>query len=342
MQGMAGRLLPGERVAKCLRCLRTDRDEVEVWQAAGGVRYGGLMVCRSVWVCPCCAAKITEERRRELRQATSYARQHGLRVVMITYTFSHGRADVLADIRQRFKDAYTRMRSGRAAQQLAEDFGGAWAVEAQEVTWGARNAWHPHAHALVFLPVEADIEEFAARSRAMWEHAAAQEGLTMNEHGFRLDDCNEHIADYIAKYGVEPRWQESNEMTKWHVKRGQKYDDATGDEHVTPFELLRRAEQGDQRAGQLFVEYAQAYKGVRQLRWSPQLRKLLGLGVEKTDEEIAEGVADEPGVKLGVLRKEQWWIVLANDCRGELLEVARAGDWELVMKFLADIGALVC
>lgn len=340
MQGMAGKLLPGERVAKCLRCLRTDRDEIEVWHAAGGARYGGLMVCGSVWVCPCCAAKITEDRRRELRLATDYARQQGLRVVMITYTFSHGRQHVLADILRRFRAAYRRMRSGRAAQRLQQDFGVVGTIEAQEVKWGHRNGWHPHAHVLVFLPVEADIEAFAARSRALWERAAGHEGLTMNEHGFQLDDCNERVADYIAKYGVEPRWQESNEMTKWHVKRGQRHDDATGDEHVTPFELLRLAEQGNQRAGQLFVEYAQAYKGMRQLRWSPQLRKLLGLGVEKTDEEIAKEIAEEPGVLLGALRKEQWWVVVANDARCELLEVARAGRWELVVNFLADIGAL--
>jgi hypothetical protein len=46
----------------------------------------------------------------------------------------------------------------------------------------------------------------------------------------------------------------------------------------------------------------------------------------------------DDAVLLGLLTRAQWRVVLANDARGELLEVARSGDWQHVETFLAGIG----
>ncbi len=46
----------------------------------------------------------------------------------------------------------------------------------------------------------------------------------------------------------------------------------------------------------------------------------------------------EEAVLLGRLTRRQWRVVLANDARGELLEVAHSGDWQQVQTFLAAIG----
>jgi hypothetical protein len=41
---------------------------------------------------------------------------------------------------------------------------------------------------------------------------------------------------------------------------------------------------------------------------------------------------------LGRLTRTQWQGVLANDARGEPLEVARSGEWDRVRTFLAEPG----
>lgn len=337
-QNQAARLLPRERVALCMRHIRQGMDGVSVLysSSAQSAHYGGLVTCGSVWTCPVCAAKITERRRVELADALVKARAAHLRVVMITYTFSHHRGDHLPTMLDLLRKAFKRYKSGRAAEKLRDRFRVVGTVRALEVTQSDTNGWHPHMHELVFLPEETDIRAFERQARAAWECAASASGLMMNAHGFKLDDCDVRVADYVAKFGHEPRWQEDRELTKWHVKKG--CGSARGqDEHVTPFGLLHYAAAGDKRASALFVEYAKAFKGLRQLHWSPLLRELLAMGDERTDEELAEE-HEEEAIVIAHLTPLQWHIVVGNDCRAELLEVARMGDADQVWSFLGELG----
>lgn len=337
LQNQAAKLLPRERVALCMRHIRPGGDGVSVLYAPNTqtAHYGNLVTCGSVWSCPVCAAKITERRRVELSDAIAMARRLGLRVVMLTYTFSHHRGDRLSLILDMMRKAFKRYHSGRAAVALREIFAVVGTVRALEVMYSELNGWHPHIHELVFLPEDADVEAFGRACRSAWERAAVASGLTMNEHGFKLDDCDARIADYIAKFGHEPRWQEDRELTKWHVKKGRGVRGA--DEHCTPFALLDYASQGDEKAGALFVEYAKAFKGLRQLHWSPGLRKLLSMAVEKSDEELVEE-QEEEAVVLVQLNYRQWRTVVGNDARAELLEVAATGDADQVWGFLGELG----
>ena len=66
-------------------------------------------------------------------------------------------------------------------------------------------------------------------------------------------------------------------------------------------------------------------------------KRLLGTEEEKSDEELAQE-QQEDAVLLGRLTRAQWRVVLANDARGELLEVARSGEWEQVVAFLLTLG----
>ena len=160
----------------------------------------------------------------------------------------------------------------------------------------------------------------------------------MNEHGYQLDRTFGAIADYIAKFGREPLgtpWGVEAEMTKGHLKHGR----GPSVEHLTPFGVLYLVYLGrEESIKPIFKEYARYFKGRHQLNWSSGLRKrLLGDEREKTDEELAQE-QKEDAVLLGRLTRAQWRVVLANDARGELLEIARLGDWEFVKAFLADIG----
>lgn len=334
----ARRLLPRERVAFCMRQVRQGVSGVDgiYVPATESAHYGGLVACGSVWHCPVCAAKITEGRRRDLAKAIANARAAGLRVVMCTYTFSHHRGDVLRVMLGKLTGAFRAMKSGRRSQEFRSRFGLVGTVRALEVTHSDDNGWHPHIHELVFLPRSINVEAFAVAARSAWEDAAGAKGLSMNEHGFQLDDCDAKVADYIAKYGHEPKWDESAELTKWHIKKGRALVRSSS-EHLTPFGLLRYAITGDERAGALFVEYARAFKGKRQLFWSAGLRSMLDLEVEKTDQELAEAQEQE-GIVLVHLTRPEWAIIVGNGCRAELLAEIRTGDPRRVFAFLGELG----
>ena len=91
------------------------------------------------------------------------------------------------------------------------------------------------------------------------------------------------------------------------------------------------------RWGRIFQEYARAFKGKSQLRYSKGLRELLGLGVEKSDKELTEG-GEYPSSLLSRLSLRQWRVVLGNDARGDVLSAAEHGI-EALNEFLNSIGA---
>ena len=339
LQGTAAGLLPGERVARCLRSQVPTAQSVDVQYVSEthSSHYCNLQVCSSVWHCPMCAAKISERRRIELQTLISKHVAAGGSVYMATYTIRHGRFDDLADLLHRFLAARRKMRQGRRGQALRSDFGVIGTVSVLEVTWSVENGWHPHTHELIFSMGEIDITGYEKVVRLAWSDAAAANGLEMNEHGFKLDRTYGAVADYIAKFGHEPAtdrpWGTETEMVKGHLKQGR---EGRGEKHYTPFALLRSIHEGADDLADKFIEYARCFKGRKQLTYSPGLKAFYA-EEEKTDEEVMQEHEHE-AVTLVELFPEQWEQVLGNDIRGELLESARSGRPGEVINFLSQFG----
>jgi hypothetical protein len=105
----------------------------------------------------------------------------------------------------------------------------------------------------------------------------------------------------------------------------------------SPFDLLRSyLNDRDRQAGALFVEYANAFKGKRQLVWSQGLKDLFSVQ-EQTDEETAARV-DDDAILLGSITIEEWRLIRFFNVRGEILELARHG-WEPVRRFMDGLKA---
>lgn len=66
---------------------------------------------------------------------------------------------------------------------------------------------------------------------------------------------------------------------------------------------------------------------------------MLGLGQDKSDDEIAKEERED-AILLAALPLKVWRVVLGNDARGELLEIAHDGDADKVWNFLDELGAL--
>ncbi|MCO5096448.1 MAG: protein rep [Rhodocyclaceae bacterium] len=338
-------LLPEYRaLAGCMRnaFYREARPGVDVIlnTDSGRARFGNVQTCGSVWACPVCAHRITEERRADLQAAITVHAMKGNRVLMVTLTFPHEARTPLKELRRKQQKALKDFNSMRRYRRLLDAVGWIGSVKATEVTHG-ENGWHPHVHTLLFVGAmpETELLEILEGARDLWARAVFKAGLGhINEHGFDVRG-GDKAAEYVAKYGHEPKeetaqafgWTAAHEMTKAPVKN------THGKNSRTPFALLDDYLKGDAQSGALFVEYVEAMKGSRQLYWSPDLRNRLKLDAERTDEEIAaDAHPEEPQTETAdpqieeerheeivcTLSEMEWKTILRANVRGHVLVLA--------------------
>ncbi len=334
VQAGARELVPEERVASCLRRPIPGVAGVSVLYSPKqkAAHFGGLVVCGSVWMCPVCAAKISERRRVELSAAL---KAWGGQLVLATFTLQHTSSDELSTLLGDLQEAMRKMRSGRAWMELQKRYGMVGSIRALEVTYGV-NGFHPHQHIVFCLAGGVDVEAFGREVRGQFLAAVAKVGRYASPRwGVNVQSSDAQLAAYVAKWGKEPKWTTAHELAKSVSKRG-RGDGLTMLELLDSYVVL-----GDLEAGRCWREYALVFKGRKQLVYSPGLRAVLGLVVEeKSDQEVVEE-AVEDAIVLAQLDLAAWRIVLANDARGELLDVADSGDPALVRGFLVSLGAVV-
>jgi hypothetical protein len=323
--------LKSHRVCHCLRRVQDVNQGVAVRhhpaQKAGSL--GNLQTCASVWACPVCSAKITERRRGEVRTAIDEARGRGLCVVMLTRTVSHKHFETIREVVDLLRRSMNRLSNGKAAQTRARRWGIVGHIRSLEVTHGA-NGWHPHFHELLFLEPGYDLQELRESMRLQWSAAVRFAGgrALSEQHGFDAVDCDRRIADYVAKFGREPDWQEDRELAKSPSKLGKNGG-------RTPLQLLNDyVFERDVEAGWVWREYAlvMTEKRMHQLQWSRGLKALFGIA-QKDDEQIEQEITAD-AVHLATIPVEEWRLIVKRDLRARVLELAAAGDFDGLNDFL--------
>lgn len=341
LQSVARSILPKSRTAKCLR-IRAYNSEIQVWKhyEHNTAAYAGLQTCGSVWACPICAAKVAERRRVEL-QAAMASHRAGVgvagggagTVLLLTLTTPHQKTDKLSDLIESQSKALARFWADRTVKDVFKEMGTVGHVRALEVTHGRRspsnNGWHPHYHCLMFCGSGVDLARFddaqrkdwAVRLYLRWAACCLKSGLGEPSfaHGLKLDG-GDKAGNYASKWGLE------DEMTKGHTKKALHGE--------TPFDFLRAylADGSDRQAAALFKEFAETFKGKRQLSWSRGLKARFAIE-EASDEELSTRV-EESAVLLGLLTVDQWRDVLKVDGRGTVLEIASRSGWPEVQRYL--------
>ena len=343
-QSVAKRLLPGSRVGKCFR-LRQGQKDIEVLSSRqhNGNFYTGLQTCGSVWACPVCCAKISERRRGELKFAMAAHQVVGGKNYLLTLTAPHTRYDKIDGLLEKQAKALTGFWADRKVRAILAEMGFVGSVRALEVTHGRKreinNGWHAHYHFLLFVALGVDparfdrdqLRDWEVRLFLRWEVKCDLAGLGKPSmaHGLKLDD-GARAAAYVAKMGLEEpkHWGLEHELTKGHSKKA--------NDGETPFDFLRAyyADASDKQAAALFIEFAGAFKGKRQLFWSVGLKKRYGV-VEFTDEELA-AKQDDQAIVLGMIELQQWHDVCAVEGRGTVLQLAKYG-WSAVEEYLKSI-----
>jgi hypothetical protein len=317
----------------------------------------GLLTCGSVWTCPVCAAKLSEARRLELQlgmvrwleqgRADDGRQAHG--AYLVTLTFHHQADDPLEGLLAGQAKALEVFKASRAYRDTWERYGRAGSIRGLEVTHG-RNGWHPHTHDLVLARAGLVDDKAAVRSlKRAWLWACIRAGLVPGvlatgrrrsksfrlvlgaqgaaairnhwRHGLDLRG-GDRAAEYVAKFGRDEAWGITAELARSYAKVGVKRSHWTEDLHVTPFQLLLFAQEGDDQAGALFRHYAAALEGRRALSWSPGLKTALGMR-DASDEELL-GKADPMPDRYHAanLLPAEWALILSREAVAEFLAFA--------------------
>jgi len=265
-----------QRISACCRVAHGSEVQLVAQKRASGettAQLRGLVTCKSVWSCPVCSARVSARRKDELNALLAWARHEGHSVVMLTLTARHRRDTELLPFLAAMKAAGQSLRRSRGWRGL----GLLGSVAAQEVTHGSRNGWHVHSHVLLILPSgEADALAAVERLRAEWLRSLGKVGLSGNKAAFQAQSATA-AGDYVGKFGA------AEELALGHVKQGR-----AGSR--SPWQLLADARDGDAQSAVLFRVYSLAFKGRRQLVWSPGLKALAGV-VEVSDDDAPAGDA---------------------------------------------------
>jgi hypothetical protein len=329
MKWTVDRLLWGSRQSKCHRWkLPKKALEVKLSEKYKKAFYAGFESCGSVWACPLCAPKITERRKFEVQEGIEKAKALGLGAYLVTYTVPHGMGDDPKAIRKMMSAAWMKGTSTRAGVRIRKLIGIKGTIRVTEVTYG-HNGFHPHYHVLMFIDSAYDCEAIKALLYPLWLDGCRKVGLGEPSwaHGVKVDDGSK-AAQYVTKWGME------SELTKGHLKKGK--------HSINPWDLLRVHTFGlnhpgiapelvqvfdeldidQKRAGSLWVTFAKAFKGARQLYWSNGLRALLGLKKELSDKELAEKEMDTAAIVLATLTNEQRFDLIRTRNLPTLLNLA--------------------
>lgn len=350
-----------KRLAFCGRIVSSNADGVTIKVTGAGTDkaaagFSGLQTCGSVWACPVCSEKVNAERQHEIETGIHNWLDEGNSILFGTFTLRHDRTDGLADLWDAISPAWAKTVGGSSWHGNKRTTGdkhrfnvAGWA-RVVEVKDGA-NGWHPHIHVLFFLrgkaPSKNVVTDLRRRLFGRWESALAARGYSVLDRvgvDLRAVGDAEALGSYFAKntYAVTSPGAAAYEVTGSQSKR-------QGKGGETPFQLLARLVTSADRLEQLqtgeavdkvtgeilgFVdvdkhfrdlarwrEWEEASAGRRQLTWSKGLRALLGLDVERTDEEIAEDDS-LAGEDVVTFTKVEWKAGGLAYKRAQLLDLA--------------------
>lgn len=320
------------RTCWCCRSMKRDTGSVSVYrnQDGSGASLTGLNRCGEIWTCPTCAAKIAEERRRELSAGLVAHVGGGGAAYLLTLTFPHEADHQLAALLPRFVKARQKLQNSKTWKRVMADAGRIGSVAALEFTVSVEHGWHPHLHVLILAnprglgegePVNeaGDLASTAIDElKTTWVNILLKTGLGdgtkidhMRQHALNVRGGNQ-AAEYIAKYGRDERWGQSSELTKTYAKQGAA-GIRDGYQHFTPFQLLTWAANGDGWAIAKFKEYAEAVRGKRAITWSPGLKKALGIHADRDDDEIANDDTTPEQDHVGDLSLDQYQTITRHN-----------------------------
>ena len=347
----SAKLLPASRVGHCLNTRVSAEKGVDIRlnKANGKANYGNLMRCDSVWLCPCCSARILAKRGSEVEEGVKNWNEAGGSMWMITLTHSHSKEENLAKKMKLLQKALSRFFGDRAMKSAFNQINKIGQIKALETTYSEKNGWHPHHHILMFssltpekfqeetIPVTFDKNgyvqyvspereemlinkgriddikqvtfEFFIKNYWIKICKAVGLGLPSFENGVKIGDASS-VKTYLTKYKT------AHELTNAQSKRAK-------NGNRNQWEILADAHAGDFKSGKLWQIYADAFQGQRQLFWSRGLKELLMIEEVEDDEisELDDVTSDDEVISIYELQVSLWNYIVKRGWQADVLDV---------------------
>lgn len=316
--------VPKYRVSFCTNALLPNVDLIHYQthdDLSHGHRFGGILSCGSVWHCPVCSSKISQYRAKEitnLHQTLTDSR--GFSAFMLTLTVSHKKSTPLAESLDVIVKAFTYALNHRRFKEAFPDF---LYVKSLEVTYG-KNGWHPHIHALFFMPPFLSVYSPAIKDIFYpLVHSYFTRNGFSGSYKRAVDVVRSFTAaEYISKFGTPSYWRSGQELALAVYKEGH------------PFNLV-------ESNPEKFCEYAENFHGRRQLTYSQKIKKIVPDFLRKSDEDVAESNDSEFSNDVVVsFSKEKWRFFQKNDHLDSLLFLAkesRESNYDLLLSFIDSL-----
>jgi len=327
-----------DRTWHCLRTPLPNVDEIPLKQskAHGKCHFKNLMTCGSVWKCPICNAKISENRAKEIRTVIDSHIKAGGKVALLTFTIPHERQDNLKFMLKASQTAFDRTWKANPIKKLKVIIGMVGYVKSREVTYGHANGWHPHFHQLVLYfsdDHETNILELMKEEiYPVWANRCEKLGLGIPSYERGLDvRGGMDAADYIAKFEKKQEWGLDKELTKGHVKKSKIKD------RFSPFDLLRDyIVTNSKNMARLYLEYADAFHGKRFVVWSQGLKDKYGVNdTVEADKKIAESTDDLASL-VGLIDLKDWRKIIFHKQVATIKILGEQG-WLVVSDFIDSL-----
>ena len=300
----------GYAVLNCQKAI----GQVQILRGEDRAYFGGLITCKSVWLCPVCNRRIAFERAEMIRETL----KAGFNMILLTATLQHSKADGLEDLLDGLKASLRKLKQGRWWKSFRERWGVEAYVSSYEITYG-QNGWHPHSHIVIYLSKQVDIQEFWQQLSEKYSEVVSKSGHYASQyHGL---DAREAEGDQVASYLTKWRgWDIGSELVSSTDKQGR----AGGQ---TIWELVASGR------GDLLKEYADATFGLKSLTWSHGAKDVLG--VSEMDQ---EGDPEADPVVVANVSDHVWEVIRSRSLQGYCLELAVL-DQDALQRYLSELEA---
>lgn len=358
LQAAARELTDSNALRSCLRVPVPNAQSVDVMKTAKGERtyYRNLCTCKLVWLCPVCAARISNNRTNALIELLSETedtpavdvedfhvtrRDLKYHVAMMTFTVGHKAHTPLQKTMEIVKSAYHNLWSGRKAQKFMDAYDILGTVRAFEITHGDTNGWHPHIHTLLISERKFNAQkrlDILSMLSGRWVDSVEDVGgYATIDRGLDVTVGEESLIKYVSYAGQKIAKTTIDKSPIMEV--GLTPAKTAHVEGRTLWQLLADYVRGDVRSGELWTVAQGQLIGTKQLLPSNSVKALMRDPDALDDQNAGILTVDDQDICLAKLSLDEWRLVHRWGLRGQLLQVAKregsAGVWDFMNRLRA-------
>lgn len=310
-----------QRVSNCMNFITRDGNRsVDVIKSESGVRFEGVTVCDSVWLCPVCNSRVMNQHKHELDLAVRDSDYH---TVLMTFTLAHSVNDRLKDLEDLLKSSLNSTFSGRWYEDFQEKYHMVARATTTEHTRSDVNGWHPHIHILAFCKENPNASMMQSELNERFTRFVMKKGgYASIYHAVDVRNTKRDVSGYLSK------WNIPTEMTRLQAKSAKGVS-------LTIWEIAQLAGNGNEKYIRLWNEYVAATYRKKLFTWSRGAKELLGL--DDVEKKLEEKLANEEKALIVSLTVSEWNFILNHKLVALVHHLAMNGGAKAINEMMIRI-----